>query len=337
MIKEKLQKFKGYIDLHFHLDGSLDIDTVRKLMEINNINEQLTDEEIKLKTKVSKDCKDLNEYLSKFSFPISLLQTKEAITEAFYLVKERLKKEGLIYAEIRFSPAFFTQKSLSQEDVIKAAIKGAKKSDFKAKIILCLMRNLNYETNLETVLLAKKYLGDTVVALDLAGAEGLYPTARFESLFKKARELNIPFTIHAGEADRASSVKAALNFGAKRIGHGVNSFTDKYCLNFVQEHNITYEVCPTSNLNTKVINSVKDYPLRELINNKINVTINTDNTSVSNTNIKEEYELINDAFDLTNEEFKYLIKNSIKSAFLSTNEKEELLDVLDNKFKEIDI
>ena len=337
MIKEKLQKFKGYIDLHFHLDGSLDIDTVKKLMEINNIREALTDEEIKLKTKVSKDCKDLNEYLSKFSFPISLLQTKEAITEAIYLVKERLKKEGLIYAEIRFSPAFFTQKSLSQEDVIKAAIEGAKKSDFKAKIILCLMRNLNYETNLETVLLAKKYLGDTVVALDLAGAEGLYPTTRFESLFKKAKKLNIPFTIHAGEADSASSVKAALSFGAKRIGHGVNSFTDKYCLNFVKENNITYEVCPTSNLNTKVINSVKDYPLRELINNNISVTINTDNTSVSNTNIKEEFELINDAFDLTNEEFKYLIKNSIKSAFLSTNEKEELLNVLENKFKEIDI
>ncbi|MCR5786864.1 MAG: hypothetical protein K6G28_04115, partial [Acholeplasmatales bacterium] len=260
MNKEKIINFKGYVDLHFHLDGSLDIATVRELMKLNNIKDDLSDEEIRKKTKVGKDCKDLNEYLSKFDFPISLLQTKSAISYAFYAVKERLMREGLIYAEIRFSPAFFTSGGLTQEEVIASAIEGACRSKFNAKLILCLMRNQNLETNMETVLLAKKYIGDTIVSLDLAGAEGLFPTKDFRSLFIKAKELDIPFTIHAGEADGASSVKAALDFGAKRIGHGVNSFKDKDIIDYVINNNITYEVCPTSNLNTRVINSVLDYP-----------------------------------------------------------------------------
>ena len=84
----------------------------------------------------------------------------------------------------------------------------------------------NYTENMETINLAKKYLGNGVCAIDLAGAEGLYPTKNFKDIFMYANQLGVPFTIHAGEADGPSSVSDAISFGAKRIGHGVRSFED---------------------------------------------------------------------------------------------------------------
>jgi adenosine deaminase len=338
MNKEKIDNFRGYIDLHLHLDGSLDLDTVKELMKLNNVDNNYSDEELLNKLQVSKENKDLNEYLSKFEFPQTLLQTKSSIECAMHMLCDRLYKEGFIYAEIRFAPQFHTKLGLSQEEVIEAAIRGANMSKLDVSLILCLMRlGNNKNENLETVMLAKKYLGNGIAALDLAGAEGLYPTSDFEEFFKVAKEYNIPFTIHAGEASGADSVKKAISFEASRIGHGVNSFKNEEVLNLAIKNHITYEVCPTSNLNTKVIESVADYHLKNLIDKNVLITINTDNTMVSNTNIRDEFNLLNDSFNLSNDEFKYFLTNSVKSAFIDSKHKDLLLKELNQKFVEINI
>ena len=139
---------------------------------------------------------------------------------------------------------------MSQEEAIKAALEGLKRTSLKANLILCCMRgNGNDEANYETVELTKKYLVEDggVTALDLAGAEALYPTSNYSNLFKRAREYGIPFTIHAGEADGAESVKYAIEFGAKRIGHGVRINEDKIVQDLVKKKGIFLEMCPTSN------------------------------------------------------------------------------------------
>ena len=337
MKRSCINNFKGYIALHLHLDGSLDVNTVKKLMEINGIKNNYAEKELIEKLMVREENEDLNEYLSKFDFPISLLQKKEAIEYAMYSLKERLKKDGLIYAEIRFAPQFFTAGGLSQEEAVKAVISGNNKSDLKTNIILCLMRgNKNKEANLETIQIAKKYYNKGICAVDLAGAEGLYPTETFKHEFELVKEYGIPFTIHAGEASGAESVKSAINFGAFRIGHGVNSFKNDEVLNLALTNHITYEVCPKSNLDTKAITSVLDYNLRELLAKDVYITINTDNLSVSNTNISNEFNLLNNAYNLTNEEFKQLLKNSVKAAFISNDEKQLLLKELEEKFTFID-
>ena len=137
------------------------------------------------------------------------MMTKEGIREAVYLVSENIKSQGIIYAEIRFAPQNHTKKGMSQEEAIKAALEGLKRTSLKANLILCCMwGNGNDEANYETVELTKKYLVEDggVTALDLAGAEALYPTSNYSNLFKRAREYGIPFSIHAGEADGAESV-----------------------------------------------------------------------------------------------------------------------------------
>lgn len=307
---------KRLIDLHLHLDGSLSLNAVKCLAKMQNITLDSDDSALMKRLTVSADCRDLNEYLEKFDFPLSLLQTAEAVSESVYMLSEELKAQGLVYAEIRFAPQLHCRRGLSQDDVVRAAVDGLNRSDFNAKLILCCMRGAdNHAENIETVNTAEKYLGKGVCALDLAGAEGLYPTSDFEDIFALASKMNIPFTIHAGEADGADSVRAAVKFGARRIGHGVRAAEDDELMRELAEKKITLELCPTSNLNTCVISDISEYPIKRLMDAGVRVTVNTDNMTVSHTTVRRELELIADAFGFDEDVINTLTQNALDAAF----------------------
>ena len=323
-------KTPGLIDLHLHLDGSLSIKTVKELAALQNIEIPENEEELLKLLRINDDCKDLTEYLEKFAFPGKLLQTKEAIAISVYNLQEELKEQGLIHAEIRFAPQLHTLKGLSQREVIEAAIEGLNRSDFSAELILCCMRgNDNHEANLETVKIAKDYIGKGACCIDIAGAEALFPTENFEDLFALARELEIPFTIHAGEADGPKSVYKALEFGTKRLGHGVRSLEDPALVEKLIEEGITLELCPTSNLHTCMFPTMEEYPLRKLMEAGVKVTINTDNMTVSNITLAKEFGKLIAAFDLTDEEIKGFARNSVAACFASEETKKVLLEKIE--------
>ena len=244
------------IDLHLHLDGSLSLASVKELVVLQDIEIPDNDKELLEKLQVSEGCRDLNEYLEKFDFPCSLMQTPIGITTAVRNLEAELAAQGLIYAEIRFAPQLHLQKGMTQSEVVAAAVKGMGQGALKSNLILCCMRGKdNHEANLETVRVAKDFLGKGVGAIDLAGAEALFPTADFAELFVLAKELGVPYTIHAGEADGPESVYKALEFGTKRIGHGVRSLEDRALVQRLAAEGITLELCPTSNLNTSMFES----------------------------------------------------------------------------------
>ena len=323
-------KTPGLIDLHLHLDGSLSVKSVKELAALQNIEIPENEEELLKLLRINDDCKDLTEYLEKFAFPGMLLQTREAVALSVYNLQEELKEQGLIHAEIRFAPQLHTHKGLSQREVIEAAIEGLNRSDFSAGLILCCMRgNDNHEENLETVRLAKDYLGKGVVSVDIAGAEALFPTENFGDLFALAKELEIPYTIHAGEADGPKSVWKALEFGTKRLGHGVRSLEDPALIEKIVSEGITLELCPTSNIHTCMFPSIEEYPLRKLMEAGVKVTINTDNMTVSNINLAKEFGKLIAAFNLTDEEIKGFARNSVNACFADEETKKVLLEKID--------
>lgn len=314
------------IDLHLHLDGSMSLECARSLAKKQGI-ELPDDEELLNKLRVSADCRDLNEYLERFELPLSLLQTAEAISEAVERLCNELLEQGMIYAEIRFAPQLHLAKGLTQEEVVLAAIKGLSRSSFDASLILCCMRGAdNREKNMETVRLVGEYLGKGVCAVDLAGAEALFPNENFVDVIEYARSLSLPMTLHSGEALGADSVASAIALGANRIGHGVRSVESPELLPILAEKRIALELCPTSNLNTRVLDDLKDYPIRDFINAGVVITINTDNTSVSATSLAEEYQRIADALALTESELRQISFNSARAAFLGQDAKVALVD-----------
>ena len=313
------------IDLHLHLDGSMSLDAARSLASKQGIELPAEDAELLSRLRVSEDCRDLNEYLERFELPLSLLQTADAVSESVERLCNELKAQGLVYAEIRFAPQLHLQKGLTQEEVVLAAIEGLNRTSFSANLILCCMRGAdNRDANIETVRLVGKYLGKGVCAVDLAGAEALFPNENFVDVISYARSLSLPMTLHAGEALVADSVASAIELGASRIGHGVRSIERPELFGVLAEKGIALELCPTSNLNTRVFDKLSDYPIRTLLNAGVLITVNTDNISVSATSLANEYQKLADTFSLTDAELNLLVLNSVKATFLDESAKSEL-------------
>ncbi len=334
----------GLVDLHLHLDGSLSLETVKELMCMQGIENEHTDKELLKRLQVSHECKDLNEYLEKFEYPLTLLQTGEALSFAVYKLIEELKSEGIIYAEIRFAPQLHTRKGLSQQEIVETACEGLDESRKYWKsyschnLILCCMRSDdNKDANMETVRLAALYAeeGSGVVAADLAGAEGLYATDTFADVFRDAVQRGVPFTIHAGEAAGAESVECALNFQAVRIGHGVRSTENPLIMQELADRETALELCPTSNLNTKIYETIENYPIQQLMNKGIRVTVNTDNMMVSDTTEARELALVADIFNMEKKDVKQLIMNGVEAAFATEVIKNRLRARVETQFAKV--
>ena len=302
------------IDLHLHLDGSLSLESVRELAAMQNLEVDRNDRALLNRLQVSPGCRDLNEYLEKFDYPCSLLQTSEALTLAVANLRRELAQQGLLYAEIRFAPQFHLNKGLTQDQVVAAACAGLEGEGVKANLILCCMRMPNnHETNLETVQVAAKYLGRGVCALDLAGAEALFPTCDFEEEFALAKKLGVPYTIHAGEADGPGSIRKALEFGASRIGHGVRCIEDEALMAELAEKGIPLELCPTSNIQTCIFGKIGDYPIARLLDAGICATLNTDNMMVSGVSLSSEMDRMAEL--LTVDQLRQVVANSVEAVF----------------------
>lgn len=322
------------IDLHLHFDGSLLPRTILELAKEQNIALPAEEpDELKLFLTAPRDCGSLNEYLEKFDLPLLVLQTGEAVRKGMYTLVSSLKEQGMLYAEVRFAPQLHCRKGLNQEAVVKAAVLGMQEalagSFFKARLILCCMRGAdNREANLETVRTAASFLGRGVAAVDLAGAEALYPTADFEEVFASARKLGVPFTIHAGEADGPESIEAALRFGAARIGHGVRLREAPALLERLRKEGIPLEMCPTSNVQTKAVESFEKHPVLEYLRSGLMVTVNTDNMTVSDTTIEREYGRLSRELGMTGEEYRQLLFNAADAGFLTAEERGRMKDVI---------
>lgn len=313
------------VELHVHLDGSVNLDLISSLSGDNF-------DIIKEKMVAPDKCADLKDYLERFDYPCYFMQSKDNLELVAKNLLNDLKKENVIYAEVRFAPLKHMNNGLGIDEVIDSVINGFKDNDLKVNLILCMMRNDSFEDNMKVIETAKKYLNRGVCAVDLAGDEAHYPTGDFKDLFKASKDYEIPFTIHAGEADGASSVKSAIAFGAKRIGHGIRCLEDKDLVNQIIDKNIHLEVCPTSNIQTNVVNSISDHPIRKLFDLGVNLSINTDNRTVSNTSLTNEYTLLRDNLNFDINDFIKCNINAINSSFLSNDDKVKLKEKYMNYF-----
>lgn len=321
------------IDLHNHLDGSLPPKTILELANMSGVElPGHTAEEITKYLTVSPDCTSLNEYLEKFSIPVSVLQTKECLEKAVYDVLCDLSRKNVCYAELRFAPGQHLQRGLSQYEVVNASVRGLRRAEndfpIKAQLILCCMRGADDNTNRETINVAKSFLGNGVCCADLAGAEALFPTSDYRSLFAYAAENDVPYVIHAGEAAGPESIWDAISMGAKRIGHGIAAINDMELMKYLKDHQIPLEICVTSNIQTKGVESIGEHPILKLLEFGIPVTINTDNMTVSGTNMDHEFAVIDQKLGMTEAQAYQITLNSVNAAFLNESEKQYLKKLL---------
>lgn len=311
------------VELHLHLDGSIRPSTVAEIL-------QQREEWVKEKLVAQDTCSDLNEYLTKFELPLQILQTKENLIRVARELAEDLVQDGVIYAEVRFAPMLHTKMGLTLDEVVCAVLKGFSFSSIPIQVILCMMRDGTVEDNKQVIYLAQKYIKKGVCGVDLAGAEAIYATQNFLTLFEIAREKQISYTIHAGEADGIPSIQAALLTRTKRIGHGIRAIEDKSILDQIKKDGVLLEICPTSNVQTKAVDHYLHHPIRELYDMGCAISINTDNRTVSNITLTEEYQRLQKYFHFTEEDFCKINKQAIAASFLDDFNKKRLINIIDS-------
>mgnify|MGYP004513996947 FL=1 len=308
------------VELHCHLDGSLSREFIER-----RLNRKVSQSELS----VSDDCRSLNEYLEKFDLPGKCIMDEEGLSEAGYDVLKSMKQENVCYAEIRFAPLLSETEDMNCAKVIEALLAGLEKGkkDFGIEygVITCAMRHHSEEENRRMIRTAREYLGYGVCAADLAGAEALYPMSEFMELFQETKKLGMPFTLHAGECGSVQNILDSVEAGAGRIGHGIAMRGHREVQKELQRKGIGIEMCPISNLQTKAVESTKDYPMREFLDNGLKVTVNTDNRTVSNTTLTKELAFIQKTYGITDEESCLMMKNAVDVAFADDAVKERIL------------
>lgn len=298
------------IDLHCHLDGSIPLSTASEILGRNVDVKEM---------QVGEDCQNLAEYLKCFDLPLQCMQTKEGLRKTARDFLLETAKENIRYAEVRFAPMFSVNSSMDCRTVLESVLEGLEEAKKICgtyyNVILCAMRGVDEKINREMMKASREFLGEGVCAMDLAGNEAAYPMEEFRDFFEDAVKLGFPLTIHGGECGRVENVLEAVKVGAVRIGHGIALRGNKEAQELCKRKNIVLEMCPTSNMQTKAVAGIAEYPLREFIEAGLCVTINTDNRTVSNTSICKELEFIQNHFSITEEEIRKLSENAIHAAF----------------------
>lgn len=323
-IVEKLPK----VELHCHLDGSIQPHTLKKLADAQGID--LPDDPKKLKKllTVPQDCQSLLEYLTKFDPVLPLLQTESALEIAAFDLIEQVARENVRYIEVRFAPSLSTRKGLTLTQVVQAVLKGLSEGEkqfgVKSNALLCGMRHHTIEKNVAVAKTAHDFAEKGVAGVDLAGDEAHYPPELFEEMLKKASEWHIPITLHAGECGCAHNIRESIRLGATRIGHGIALENDPELLSKCAKEQILLELCPTSNLQTKAVKHPEDYPFLTFLKAGVPICINTDNRTVSGTTLTDEYLKLGAWYGLNYATLEQLNHYAVDGAFLLEREKELL-------------
>lgn len=288
------------VELHLHLDGSIRPETMWRMAKEKTIPLPAdTLDAFKAWIKETSDCRDVAQYLERFALPCSLLQDSESLSYVTEDLIDVLAEQNYCYAEIRFAPQKHTENGLTQKDAVEAVLEGrrrglAKHPGLKTGIILCAMsigpETVNMEENFETVRVAGEYIGKGVVGCDLAGAEGIVPLTNFSPVTDLCHQLGIPLTMHAGENAGAQPVREVIDLGTWRIGHGHRIWEDPELCEAAKKLGITFEICPTSNIQCRTEPSYEEHPAKKMLDYGLRVTINNDNMALAATSLDDEYD-----------------------------------------------
>lgn len=321
------------IELHCHLDGSVRPSTLLELARAEGLTDCESLEAFQSYICVPQSCESLVAYLECFKIPISIMQTKEQLERVAYELIEDVANENVKYIEVRFAPHFHMKKGLQFGEVIEAVLAGLEKgskafgTDFG--LILCCMRHLSPEASLQVVKDGHAFLGKGVVGVDLAGDEHHYPPELHKEAFDLAKALGYRITIHAGETGLAENVIKSIELlHAERIGHGLYIKDDKAAYALVMSTETCLEMCPTSNLNTKAVTQMSDHPLPRFLKEGIRATFNTDNRTVSNTNLTHEIALTAPHLDDFEALYRLAYHHALEASFAPEPIKEKLRKLL---------
>lgn len=292
-------------ELHVHLEGSIEPETLHELDPATPIDEFRT----------LYQYPDFDAFLKAFGAVGKRLRTPDDYALVTRRLLECLDAQNVRYAEIILAAGVVLWKEQDFAPIFDAVCEAAAGSPVEVRWILDAVRQFGIEPAMKVAELAAARIDRGVVAYGIGGSEERGPASWFKDVFAFARRAGLRLTAHAGESMGPESVWAALELGAERIGHGIRAIEDPVLLAHLSDRNIPLEICITSNLVTGVVKRLEDHPVRRLYDAGVPIVLNTDDPAMFRCSLVEEYRLAARAFGFTEVELHSIAANAFHFAF----------------------
>jgi adenosine deaminase len=281
-------------ELHLHLDGSLRVDTALELARTRGVDAPRDWTGMSAALIAPMPCASQAELLRAFDLPIALMQDAEALERITAELVEAKAAEGVRYLEIRWGPLLHVAKGLALEDGIDAVVRSAEiaaaRTGTVVRLIATALRSHDPEENIRLAEAASRFRDRGLTGWDLAGPEAAFPDPLLHAdAFDAARAGGLRITVHAGEWNGAAQVRRALEVNPERIAHGQSAVDDETLVAELRARRVCLDLCPTSNVQAGDVPSLAEHGLALLHRAGAPVTLSTDDTTVSDITLTEEY------------------------------------------------
>jgi len=292
-------------ELHLHLEGSVDAETLHELDPATPLEE----------LRALYHYPDFNAFLKTFGAVVTRLARPEDYALVTRRLLERLAAQNVRYAEIIIAAGMVLWKTQEFGPVFDAIHDAARGSPVEVRWILDAVRQFGVEPAWDVARLAAARQDRGVVAIGIGGSEERGPAEWFKEVFAFAKSAGLHLTAHAGESAGPESVWEALILGAERIGHGIAAVRDRGLLRHLRERDIPLEIAITSNLVTGVVKRLEDHPMRALYDAGVPIVLNTDDPAMFGCTLTDEYRLAARAFGFSEAELRGIAENGFRYAF----------------------
>ncbi len=313
-------------ELHLHIEGSFEPGLMFEIAQRNKIKIAYADVEA---VKKAYNFNNLQEFLDIYYAGANVLIHERDFYDLTWAYLTKVRSQNVKHVEICFDPQTHTNRGVAFSTVIngitRALKNGEKELDISYKLTMSFLRHLPEESAFKTLEEALPFK-DEITAVGLDSSELGNPPHKFKNVFKKAAELGFKTVAHAGEEGPSEYIWEALNLlNVCRIDHGNRCLDDAKLVEHLSETQIPLTLCPLSNLELKVVADLKAYPLVEMMDKGLMVTLNSDDPAYFGGYMNENFWAVTQALDLNKEQIATLAKNGFIASWLTDKEKEKLI------------
>lgn len=331
-------------ELHLHLEGSVDpatlaelsrrhntpLPTVNNRYDVTGSGDELTEEDVRQLYSY----RNFSGFMLAFKAVTERLRTPEDYELVTYRLMQKLRQQNVVHAEVYVSAGVIHWRGQEFQPIFEGMERGRERGqrDFGVSLlwIFDAVRHFGPEAAAEVFDLAARLRERNVAGIGIGGDERRGPAEWFRDLYKKAAGEGLRLTAHAGETMGPESVWGALNMGVERIGHGLSIARDAELIEVLAHKQVPIEICLSSNVRTGVCPELKEHPVRQLFDEGLMITLNTDDPSMFQTSLCKEYEIAAQEFGFSEDQLRELARNSIEASFLPVEKKLMYLQQVDH-------
>ncbi len=317
------------VELHLHIEGTLEPELMLALAERNQIALPYNS---LAAVQAAYHFEDLQSFLNLYYLGASVLVTENDFYELMWQYLVRARSQNILHAEVMFDPQTHLQRGIGFEVFMPGftrAIEQAKTQwGLSVYLILCFLRDQSQTAALETLTRAMPFKHQ-ITAVGLDSAEIGHPPSKFEAAFAAARKAGFHLVAHAGEEGGPDMIAEALEvLGVERIDHGVQCIQDAALRKRLADDQIPLTVCPLSNIKLRVFDQMAQHPILDLLAEGLCVTVNSDDPAYFGGYLTENFLALDAALGLSEKVFRQLLTNGVRSSFLPEAEQARLIDQL---------